>query len=420
MTDHIESNAGAWVDFDRLARDLRDRRARQPGRSVLFPELGDARLRRQIVRWLAREYHETTPGILEMLRSALNDADWEVRASAIIVSARLRATPLRSAVRETPLPAAHQHGLSERDIRLLVVVRIIAAESLASAISDDTDPVQAIRRQLPDAPRDLVRSVLGLAVDQRDDAWLMLHALSTPSELADPLPEPPPRGLALHHRRAWLSGVVELCWVPPLMHFLGGEHMIRDQHGAPRGIREYTPSRGFFITRRPLSGADALQLGLSHVPARPHLDASVAARLADTPDAPLVMTYDDALALCEQISARSDAVVALPTADELECAARGTDGRRYPWGNGLERLRGADRSPHGIEQFSFPVAQWTSTLDVAGASMAMGGPTAPRCCQRNARLAASAVRIVVRQPRDEAGDRKPLLASRYVLRRPND
>ena len=101
MIDHLESEPAARAAMDRVARDVRERRAWQPRRAVVFKDLGDARMRRQIVRWLGRDYHEANPGILETLRSALKDPDWEVRVSAIIVSARLRAQPLRAAVRET-------------------------------------------------------------------------------------------------------------------------------------------------------------------------------------------------------------------------------------------------------------------------------------------------------------------------------
>lgn len=397
MTDHLEYDAGALVDFNRLARDIRDRRARQPGRSVLFADLGDARTRRQIVRWLGREYRETTPGIIETLRSALGDADWEVRASAILVCARLGAASLRSAVLETPLPSAHQHGLSEHDTRLLVAARVIAAESLSFAAHGDTDRATRLLDRLPGAPRDLVHGVLGLAVSQLDDDWLMLHALSSPHELADPLPESLPNGLTRNERHVRLSSVIDMCWVSPLAHLIGSS-LNSELHGGPLDVREYTPSHGFFISRRPLSYKTVTELGLESAPSW-HAGASIAAHFPDSADASLVMPYDEALALCELVSARSGAIAALPTADELECAARGTDGRRYPWGNGLERLPDADRSPHGVERFAFPAAQWTSTHNGSGAQIAMGGPAVPRCSERKGTLAPSAIRIVVRQLR---------------------
>jgi hypothetical protein len=394
MIEHLESEPAARAAVDRFARDGRERR-KWLTRSVAFKDLGDARMRRQIVRWLGHEYHEPTPAIVETLRSALGDQDWEVRVGAMIVSARVRATALRGAVRETVLPSANQHGLSERDIRVLVATRIIAAESLASANPDDMDRAQVILRQLSDAPRHLVRSVLGLPVEQRDAAWLLLHALAAPNELADPLPDPLPPGLTLHDRRAWLAGIIEMCWVSPQAHLVGGDHLQHEHPPKPLDLREHTPAGGFFIARRPLSSAAALQLGLGPFPARAPSDTSLAARLGDMPEPPLALSCAEALTLCENISARTGATVTLPTADELECAARGTDGRRFPWGNGLEKADGRVRSPHGIERFHAPIAQWTKTHDDRGVPLVLGGPLSPHCAGRAPSEGVNGVRPVV-------------------------
>jgi hypothetical protein len=390
MIEHLESEPAARAAVDRFAREARERR-NWLRRSVAFKDQGDARMRRQIIRWLGREYHEATPSIVDTLRAALTDPDWEVRASAIIVSARIRAQALHGVVRTTTLPAANEHGLSERDIRVLVASRIIAAESLASANPDDMDRAQVILRQLSDAPRHLVRSVLGLSVEQHDSAWLLLHALATPNELAEPLPDPLPRGLTLSDQHAWLAGVVELCWVSPQMHLLGGDHV---QRQPTADVREFTPAGGFFIARRPLTAAAALQLGLGPFPSA--TERSNGARPAGAPDAPLALSHADAASLCESISARIGAAVSLPTADELECAARGTDGRRFPWGNGLDKLDGQARSPHGIERFAAPLAQWTDTFDGTGAPLVLGGPHSPHCAGRAPSLDVNAVRPVVR------------------------
>ena len=394
MIEHLESEPAARAAVDRFARDAE--RRTWLTRTVAFKDLGDARMRRQIVRWLGREYHEPVPAIVEKLRAALGDHDWEVRVGAMIVSARVRAKLLRAAVRETVLPSAHQHGLSERDIRVLVATRIIAAESLASENPDDMDRAQVILRQLSDTPRHLVRSVLGMPVEQRDPAWLLIHSLATPNELADPLPDPLPQGLTLHDQRAWLAGVIEMSWVSPQAHLVGGDHLQCEHPPKPLDLREHTPPGGFFIARRPLSAAAALQLGLGPFSAVPPSDPSLAARLADTPDPPLNLTFDEARVLCEHISSRVGAAVTLPTADELECAARGTDGRRFPWGNGLEKVDPRVRSPHGIERFHWPTAQWTESFDDRRVPLVLGGPQSPHCAGRAPSLAGNAVRPVVR------------------------
>jgi hypothetical protein len=379
---------------EQFTRDLRAARAVRPGRSVLFPRLGDTRMRRQIVRWIGREYRKPTPGILETLRAALCDADWEVRTGAMLVAARLGATPLRSAINEVALPSAYQHGLDERDAHLLLAIRQIAVEALDAA--GDDDPAPRIERRLPGVSHELVHMVLGKEPQRRDRTWLLLYAQTTPSELEDPLPDPPPAGIAIRDHRAMLGGAVAMAWVSPVPHILGDD--LPAVIAAP--IREHTPGSGFFIARRPLSTEHLDQLDVDLPMRNAMRDPAIAERLARTPEPPIIVPYDGALGLCEAIARRTGAAVRLPTADELECAARGTDGRCYPWGNGLERLDGSERSPHGIERFAVPAAQWTSTRAPGGAPLVLGGPASPHCSRRLPGGNGHAVRPIVQARHD--------------------
>jgi hypothetical protein len=389
MSNDAELEVAGRLVAEQFVANLRARRAAHPGRSALFPGLGDARTRRQVVRWIGRQYRGATPGILEVLRAALDDKDWEVRASAMLVAARLGAAPLRSAVNDVALPTAHQHGLDERDARLLLAARQIAAAALNAAT--DPDVAGAIRRQLPDVPSDLVHLVLGDEPPRRERRWLLLHALTTPSGIEDPLPA----GIVVRDRHAMLGGAIAVAWVSPVPHILGDDPPDPIM-AAP--IRQYVPAAGFFIARRPLSAEALDRLGID-VPVQGKHDDATADRLAHTPDAPVIVARDDAVALCASIARRTGAAVTLPTADELECAARGTDGRRYGWGNGLERLDGTERSPHGIERFAVPAAQWTSSLAPDGAPLVLGGPASPRCSGRSPGAGGHAVRPAVRVQR---------------------
>jgi formylglycine-generating enzyme required for sulfatase activity len=92
----------------------------------------------------------------------------------------------------------------------------------------------------------------------------------------------------------------------------------------------------FAIGRHPVTNAQLRDFAWST--GRP-LPGAVAARaaadvLADHPATGL--TFDDARAVCAWASAVLGRPVRLPTGDEWEAAARGGDGRAYPWGDAFD------------------------------------------------------------------------------------
>ena len=102
--------------------------------------------------------------------------------------------------------------------------------------------------------------------------------------------------------------------------------------------------------------------------------------LLDKLDYPVVdVSWHDAVAYCQWLSQQTGRAYRLPTEAEWEKAARGTDGRTYPWGNTWadetcnagEGERGyimavdahpAGASPYGCQDMVGNVQEWTSTL----------------------------------------------------------
>lgn len=108
------------------------------------------------------------------------------------------------------------------------------------------------------------------------------------------------------------------------------------------------------------------------------------------------VSWNDAVAYCRWRSQVEGRVVRLPTADEWEKAARGTDGRLYPWGNIFDydkchTAESADEemtapvtryahveSPYGVRDLIGNAAEWTSTRD-GDYAVVMGGSWRMSC-----------------------------------------
>ncbi|GAB1233007.1 formylglycine-generating enzyme family protein [Ferrigenium sp. UT5] len=115
-------------------------------------------------------------------------------------------------------------------------------------------------------------------------------------------------------------------------------------------------------------------------------------------DHPVVLvSAADAKAYARWLSKLTGHTWRLPTGEEWEKAARGTDGRYFPWGNKYDpaRLNSADRgsfdttpsgsyaagaSPFGILDAAGQVFEWTATTNANGSIVVKGGSWDDKGC----------------------------------------
>lgn len=362
---------------------ITEEREKHPDRSVLFMHAGNAQDRRQVLRWMITEYGDSRTArssaqddsIEEVLRTALEDPDWEVRMTAMLAAGRLGAARLRSSVQRLEIPDVGREGLDRIDVHALTGAReVVVAHLNGDLTSDRWDDALAT---LPGIPPSFARSVLGMPIERHDRTTLLIHALTTPVPNDLDLPDELPAGVDCHPDNSMVytlgdSGI-RLIWIPPVPHWLGHA---KGQLLCPNPIREVR-SQGYFISEQ--------LIGTPHVRTE-------------------LVSLQDAEQACSELSARTGAAVVLPSADEWEMAARGPDGRRYPWGNGVPRIvRDAvmSVSPWGVRQVVASPEQWTRTMSSGGHVIVCGGRPEANCAVRREATASevAAVRVLVHRSR---------------------
>jgi formylglycine-generating enzyme required for sulfatase activity len=167
-----------------------------------------------------------------------------------------------------------------------------------------------------------------------------------------------------------------MVWVPPGP-FLMGSDKARD----PQAFNDELPQHkvtlsGYWIGRHPVTVAQfrAFIEISGHQPAEPK-------SLKGPDDHPVVyVTWYEAVAFCRWLGERTRLPVTLPSEAEWEKAARGTDGRIYPWGNEppdqercnfeifklrttpVGRYSPRGDSPYGCTDMAGNVWEWTRSL----------------------------------------------------------
>ncbi len=143
---------------------------------------------------------------------------------------------------------------------------------------------------------------------------------------------------------------------------------------------------GFYIARFPVTNAQYRQYVAAMLHVLPdHWKAGPLWKVGSYPrgkgDHPVVfVSWRDALGYCRWLSAVSGQEIRLPTEAEWEKAARGSDGRKYPWGNEFSKSKCNTQtsiildttavgqyspqgdSPYGVADMAGNVSEWTNSL----------------------------------------------------------
>jgi len=235
-----------------------------------------------------------------------------------------------SSRRQQPVPKAPVDAREE----FLRMLRLTGLDS--DGMSDDTrDALVNMAENLglePGDAEDLVDAYLEEADKSANDAFAPLLRPPQPAQVVPPKPvqltgqahpQPVAREAATMDRPQFVNVLGATMFLIPAGEFVMGSTAF-DAGPTEKPLTRVTLSR-FYISRFPVTNAEYEQFDPTHARKR--------APGAGDKHPVVYVSSLEAIKFCQWLSSRERKKYRLPTEAEWEYAARGTDGRKYPWGN---------------------------------------------------------------------------------------
>jgi formylglycine-generating enzyme required for sulfatase activity len=238
-----------------------------------------------------------------------------------------------------------------KETRLLVEGRSIKLLEPSQPVRDQRQAVQALARIKSDRT---LQPLLQAAGDEDAEAsGLAVQGLVEMGETARALVEESLRGPDRRLLRAALRYLAvqtddplcqqipwddilgqPLVWVPPGSFLMGSDKQKDSQAYDDELPQHEVTLSGYWIGRYPVTVAQFRAFVKES-----RYELANKESLTGPDDHPVRWTWREAVAYCRWLSEKKGLPVRLPTEAEWEKAARGTDGRIYPWGNEWDNTR---------------------------------------------------------------------------------
>lgn len=315
-------------------------------KAEIFENIPIPSFRRETVRWVLHDFKELNQNIINLLKKALKDADWEVRMSAVIACARMGAKELIKEIRKVEVPQTGRSGMNREERKILQGIKDASMYLLKGGI------IGELPTGMPETKEErrnyLLHCVKGNPVRHFHEALLLVVALADPIYPATV--SSLPSAIEIREGKYYLKQAqIELCYIPAITHFIGANEI------SYHPVQVTKIEGGCFISKNPI-----------------YKDKTA-----------WKCTLEEAQTYCQELSKMENIQITLPNSTSWEMAARGHNGRVYPWGLSYSDNILDLESPWGLKYTVGYGGEWTNSKTTDDYMVIMGASKQMRCAEMN-------------------------------------